>query len=143
MGSGAVDELKIEQRHINAARRAGACSEGLGYKPGTSVSSVEQADLIWVQDNVPALASEARAATGLDLWALSDSGDADGSGDGSGYGSGDGSGNGDGDGYGYGYGDGAGYGDGSGYGDGYGYGYGDGSGYGDGYGTRCGDGHGD
>ena len=108
-----MGELTIEQRHLDVARRSGACDEGLQYEPGTPVSDVEQGYLLWVQENVPALASEAEALTGLPLWALAGYGDGSGSGYVSGYGYG----------YGSGYGSGSGYGDGSGYGSGDGYGY--------------------
>ena len=127
MGVSAV-ELRVEQRHIDAARAAGACKNGLlGVTAGADVSSLTVKQLEWFSRFVPRLAREAEKEAGVPLWCMSCHGD--GSGDGSGDGDGSGGGS-----YGYGYG----------YGSGYGYGFGDGSyGYGSDYGHGYGDGVGD
>jgi hypothetical protein len=131
----------ITQAHLDACRAAGACGDGLQYKPGTPLSDILPEHLLWIDKALPQLAKEwsaqackelgIKSRQPMPLALLSGYGYGygywygDGSGDGDGYG---GSGYGSGDGYGYG-----GYGSGSGSGDGYGYGgsgYGDGSGYG-------------
>ena len=110
-------EPVITQEHIDAARKAGACGDGLRrYKVGTPLSSISREHLEWVETALPNVASIACDEVSKSLTrgrvALSVLG----------YGSGDGSGDG------YGYGDGSGYGDGYGYGSGYGYSDGYGSG---------------
>ena len=96
----------ISEKHLDAARQAGACT--IDYQPGDSIENVAQEDLIWFAINCRGLAAEVEARAGVPLWTLS----------GYGYGDGFGSGDGSGSSYGYGYGSGSG----AGYGDGYGYG---------------------
>lgn len=104
--------LKFEQRHLDAALAAGACSvEHLAL--GTPVEDVHQSDLMWLENAAPEIAAQAAAEAGHPLYTLAGSGAGSGLGLGSGAGSGAGSGYGDGDGYGSGYGDGDGFGDGS------------------------------
>ena len=99
-------DVKVEQRHIDAALRAGACDAD--FDIGSDVSQIPQGDLIWFEEHCPRLAAE--ASCGVPLWARSGSG----YGGGAGYGSGDGGGSGYGGGAGYGSGDGSGSGDGAG-----------------------------
>jgi hypothetical protein len=116
----AVVPIVVEQRHIEMAKSADACSDALKVlKVGMNLEDVPSQFLEWFESRFPdearrisALAAKAKSVNGIVPLSLY------------GYGSGDG--------YGYGYG--SGYGDGSGYGYGYGYGYGDGSGDGSGYG---------
>ena len=120
--------LTIEQHHIDAAWRAGACKDRRDqYPPGKPLDQIQSDDLAWVAAHVPGVAAEIHrkfgASVPLPLFGRSGDGYGDGYGHGHGYGSGDGYGHGYGDGYGDGDGDGYGYGD----GDGYGYGYGDGN----------------
>ena len=90
--------MELTQEHLDAARDAGACLDRLErYSPGDDLSAASWSDLVWIEDNVPALAASLDTGA-VPLWAVG------------GYG------------YGYGYGDGYGYG--SGYGDGYGDGLG-------------------
>jgi hypothetical protein len=115
----------ITQAHLDACRKAGACGDGLQYKPGTPLSDILPEHLLWIDKALPQLAKEwsaqackelgIKSRQPMPLALLSGYGYGYGSGDGYGYG-GYGSGSGSGDGYGYG---------GSGYGDGSGYGYGD------------------
>ena len=85
----------IEQRHIDAAKRAGACSAA--YIAGDPFSCVTWSDAVWFEDELPQMAAEIFAAEGLPVWALAGSGSGSGSGSGYGYGAGDGSGSGSGD----------------------------------------------
>jgi len=105
-----MGKLKITQRHLDAARKAGACRDRLDvFSVGMDVTELRQDDVVWLEANAPSLIAGAESDINLPLWAVA----RDGYGDGYGYGYGDG--------YGYGYGDGYGSGSGS------GYGYGSGS----------------
>jgi hypothetical protein len=130
-------ELVIKKEHLDAAKKAGACAEGLRkYRVGTPLHEIAQSDLLWVEQTLPDLAESIVAQVSQTLvrgkisLSLLGFGYGDGVGDGVGFGYGFGYGDGFGDGFGFGYG--FGYGDG--FGDGFGDGYGDGYGYG--YGTR-------
>jgi hypothetical protein len=128
-----MEDLVITQAHLDLAKSAGACGDGLRkYPPGTPLSKIAATDLDWVEANLPDLArsvtaraSQTLARGTLPLRMF-----------------------GDGVGYGVrlrlrlGYGDGYGVrrrrtatASATGYGYGYGYGYGVGVGYGDGYGA--------
>ena len=113
----------VTKELLDAARKAGACADGLAHKAGTPITSLPASHLRWIEDSLPEFAkalqqqeligSQVVGAVPLSILGLYGSGD----GSGSGYGSGTESGAG----YGYGYG----YGDGPGYGSGAGYGYGE------------------
>ena len=97
----------VTAKHLAAVRAAGACSDRVDlYSPGLPLANVAVSDLVWVEDNAPAVAASIFKQIGVPLWCMGSPGS--GSGSGSGYGSGSGSGSG------------SGYGDGSGYGSGYG-----------------------
>ena len=126
MESAAVG-LIVTQAHLDAARSAGACKDGLKpLKLGQPVGEVPQDLLMWFLENCSAEAAQLTTPHGLPLWALSNSGYGDGHGHG--YGSGSGYGSGFGFGFGHSYGSGSGDGSGLGFGDGFGSEYGSGSG---------------
>ena len=82
--------IVVEQRHIDAARLAGACGELDAIRPGMAVEDVKQPWLIWFAERCPDLAREIEEAAKLPIWALSGSGYGYGDGGGYGYGSGGG-----------------------------------------------------
>ena len=100
----------ITQKHLDLARKAGACLEGLKYAVGSPIAEISTSHAIWVENTLPKLARTVAVDLGMPLWVvgLTGSGDGSGSGYGSGYGSGDGSGFGSGSGDGAGDGSGAG-----------------------------------
>ena len=130
----------ITAKHIEMARKAGACS--INYAVGEDVRSINQNDMDWIAYKFPRLTRDAAKSIvrecGINVFGTPHLntlcwGYGYGYGDGNGYGYGNGNGNGYGDGNGNGYGN----------GNSYGYGYGDGDGNGDGYGDGNGYGNGD
>ena len=97
--------MEIKQRHLDALKAIGACSDRLdAYSAGMDVSKVTFDDAVWVERNAPGLVTD----LDVPLWAMVAPGSgygyggSNGCGPGYGYGNGSGSGSGGGNGYGYG-----------------------------------------
>ena len=85
----------VTKELLDAARKAGACADGLAHKVGTPIKSLPESHLRWIEESLPEFAKELQqqeliGSTIIGAVPLSFLGDGDGSG--YGYGSGSGSG---------------------------------------------------